>query len=220
MNSLFSALFLTPMYNRVMDNQPTETNPTNNASDLFAPVQKEEAVELFLFELDSELYAVSVGDVDQIMKIPPVTSIPNAPESILGIFHLRGKVIVVIDMLKRMRINRISPFLPLYLFISHQQKNYFAVVLDKVFSVIKVPKSQIMPLTPVIASKINSAYVNGMFMHHELPKEQKRSDNFLIEPKNTETTEPTAQLITRPVLWLNVATLLNQEDVLQMQKEI
>lgn len=203
-----------------MDNQSVEVNASNDNNELFAPVQKEETVELFLFELDNELYAVSVADVDQIMKIPPVTSVPNAPESILGIFHLRGKVIVAIDILKRMRIKRLSSFLPLYLFISHQQKNYFAVVLDKVFSVIKVPKSQIMPLTPVIASKINSEYVNGMFMYHESPKEQKRLDNFLIEPKKTESTEPLNQQITRPVLWLNITILLNQEDVLQLQKEI
>lgn len=166
-----------------MESDPTIDTPSPDVFGLFAQEQKEDAYELFLFEIDNELYAVSVEDVDQVMKIPPVTSVPNAPDSILGIFHLRGKVIVAIDLLKRMHIKRQSSFVPLYLFVSHKQKNYFAVLVDRVFSVIKVPKSSITPLSQVIASKISAEYVRGMFMHKEAAKTQKRTDNFMIEPK-------------------------------------
>jgi purine-binding chemotaxis protein CheW len=196
-----------------------EIKQPDEHAELFAPEQKEEAVELFLFELDNELYAVSVDDVDQVMKIPPVTSVPNAPESILGIFHLRGKVIVAIDILKRMRIKRLSSFVPLYLFVSHKQKNYFAVVVDRVFSVIKVPKRSVEPLTPVIASKINATYVYGMFMYKEPIKQRKHPDNFLIEPKHEGVPAEAEEVPARPVLWLNIQILLDQGDILRMGKE-
>jgi purine-binding chemotaxis protein CheW len=207
------------MYNIKMDAEPIR-DETHTSSDLFTQEQKEEAIELFLFELDNELYAVSVEDVDQVIKIPPVTSVPNAPESILGIFHLRGKVIVVIDILKRMRIKRLSSFVPLYLFVSHKQNNYFAVVVDRVFSVIKVPTSEIVPLTPIIASKINAEYVHGMFMHREPLKIRKHPDNFLIEPKKTGEVALPEETPARPALWLNIQLLLDQQDILQMQKNV
>lgn len=202
-----------------MDAAPDIKQPDAH-DDLFAQEQKEQAHELFLFELDKELYAVSVEDVDQVMRIPPVTSVPNAPESILGIFHLRGKVIVAIDILKRMRIARLSSFVPLYLFVSHKQKNYFAVVIDRVFSVIKVPKSAIEPLTSVISAKINAAYVHGMFMYKEPIKERKHADNFLIEPKSNVEANTAPETHVRPVLWLNIPFLLDQEDILRIEKDV
>jgi purine-binding chemotaxis protein CheW len=201
-----------------MDSVANEVKQPSEHDELFAPVQTEEHVELFLFELDNELFAVSVDDVDQVMKIPPVTTVPNAPESILGIFHLRGKVIVAIDILKRMRIKRLSSFTPLYLFISHKQKNYFAVVVDRVFSVIRVATKEISPLTPIISSKIDAEYVHGMFMYREPIKERKHLDNFMITPKQAGEIPTTPETPKRPVLWLNMPYLLNQEDILNVRK--
>ncbi len=199
-----------------MESDPTIDTPSPDVHDLFAQEQKEDAHELFLFEIDNELYAVSVEDVDQVMKIPPVTSVPNAPDSILGIFHLRGKVIVAIDLLRRMHIKRQSSFVPLYLFVSHKQKNYFAVLVDRVFSVIKVPKSMITPLSPVIASKISAEYVRGMFMYKEPIKTQKRPDNFMIEPKK-EGEVVSVEEPPRPALWLNIPLLLDQQEILKTE---
>ncbi len=200
-----------------MNPESTEAKQPDGHDDLFSPEVKEESVELFLFELDNELYAVSVSDVDQVMKIPPVTSVPNAPESILGIFHLRGKVIVAIDVLKRMRIKRLSSFVPLYLFISHMQKNYFAVVVDKVFSVITIPRKEVVALTPIIASRIKSEYVHGMFLYQEPVIVRKHPDNFLIEARMDPVVVP--EVPARPVLWLNILLLLDQGGILNEAQE-
>ena len=197
-----------------------ETKNLDEHDNVFAPEKTAETVELFLFELDNELYAVSVEDVDQVMKIPPVTSVPNAPESILGIFHLRGKVIVAIDILKRMRIRRQSSFVPLYLFVSHKQKNYFAVVVDRVFSVIKVAKSEVSQLTAVISSKINSEYVYGMFMYKEAIKVRKHPDNFLIVAKKEGGEVISDETPVRPVLWLNMPLLLDQQEILKPENPV
>lgn len=203
-----------------MNPESNETKQSDGHDDLFSQEQKEETVELFLFELDNELYAVSVEDVDQVMKIPPVTSVPNAPESILGIFHLRGKVIVAIDMLKRMRIKRQSSFVPLYLFVSHKQKNYYAVVVDRVFSVIKVEKRNVISLTPIIATKINSEYVYGMFMYKEALKVRKQLDNFMIVAKKEGEEVQKEEPPVRPVLWLNIPLLLDQQEILKAEQVV
>jgi purine-binding chemotaxis protein CheW len=186
---------------------------------LFAKEKEEETIQLLLFELDKELYAVSVDDIDQVMRIPPVTSVPNAPESILGIFHLRGKVIVAIDILKRMRVTRTSPFSPLFLFVSHKDKNYFAVVVDRVLNVIRIPKGDITALAPVIASKINGEYVRGVFMHADKNRQKKKTEqDFLIQSKEQQAETGVNEEIRRPVLWLNVGLLLDQDDILELSK--
>jgi chemotaxis signal transduction protein len=125
-------------------------------------------------------------------------------------------VIVAIDLLRRMHIKRQSSFVPLYLFVSHKQKNYFAVLVDRVFSVIKVPKSLITPLSPVIASKISAEYVRGMFMYKEPIKTQNRPDNFMIEPKK-EGEVVSVEEPPRPALWLNIPLLLDQQEILKTE---
>lgn len=188
------------------------TAPEPEHDDLFAQEAKEETIELFLFELDGELYAVSVADVDQVMKIPPVTSVPSAPESILGIFHLRGKVIVAIDILKRMRIARASSFVPLYLFVAHRGKNHYAIVVDHVYSVVSVSKSEVVAITPVIAAKINHAYVKGMFEYQEPSRGSKKSDDFLISAETNKASEPEIPK-KRPALWLDLEVILDEEEI-------
>lgn len=200
-----------------MYNKEVETD-TNIQSELLqgkgVEKKEEEITQLFLFELDNELYAVSVEDVEQIMRIPPVTGVPNTPEFILGIFHLRGKVIVALDILKRMHVKRTTPFAPLFLFVSHRGKNNFAIVVDRIFNVIRIPMSEIVPLTPFVASKIDATYARGMFMYTPHVRVKKsRSDEFLIQAKGIAVDNSAKEDATRPVLWLNIEPLFNQEDI-------
>ena len=78
------------------DTQHSET--PEQAPPLFMEeVKEEESQDFFLFELDGALYAVTVSAVEQVLRIPPITTVPNAPDAIIGIFHLRGRVIVALD---------------------------------------------------------------------------------------------------------------------------
>lgn len=181
-------------------------------------VIEEPTLEFFLFELDSELYAVSVGEVDHVMKIPPVTIVPNAPESIAGIFHLRGRVIVVLDLLKRMQLERGKAVVPNYLFVVHYQKNYFAILADHTKTVVRIPSREVGPPDRIFAARISPNYVKGMFMYKERPTRlNKRAHDFMIRPINApDGTAPEASEQVRPVLWLNIEALLNQHDLMNI----
>jgi purine-binding chemotaxis protein CheW len=193
-----------------------ETKDQNTVPAFFADEKKEEEMSDFLlFELDGELYAIAVSDIDQVMKIPPVTTVPNAPASIVGVFYLRGKVIVVMDLLKRMHLVRTRALVPNFLFIAHHQKNYFAILVDRTRTMIRIPTRQITPLGAAFAAKIPPRYAKGMFMHEESAygNIQKRSNDFMIKPASAETHTPEPNQI-RPVLWLNIEEILNQDDLL------
>jgi purine-binding chemotaxis protein CheW len=191
----------------------TDQNPTTS---LFANEEKEEAMsDFFLFDLDGELYAVVVTDIDQVMKIPPVTTVPNAPTSIIGVFYLRGKVIVVLDLLKRMHLSRNRALVPNFLFIAHHQKNYFGILVDRTRTMVRVPTKQIIPLDSAFAARIPPRYAKGMFMYEEPTPEDHKKNNtdFMIRPASAETPPPEQKKI-RPVLLLNIEEILNQNDLL------
>jgi len=60
-------------------------------------------VELLTFLLGRERYAIEIGRVAQIVAARPVTSVPNAPRGVVGIFSLRGSIVTLIDIRSRLR---------------------------------------------------------------------------------------------------------------------
>jgi purine-binding chemotaxis protein CheW len=53
------------------------------------------------FSLDGEVYGVDILRVMEIRGWSPVTRIPHAPESVLGVLNLRGTVVPIIDLRRR-----------------------------------------------------------------------------------------------------------------------
>ena len=53
-------------------------------------------VEYLAFVLAGETYAVPIGDVAEILRPLPVTEVPRAPATVLGVVSVRGKLVTVI----------------------------------------------------------------------------------------------------------------------------
>ena len=179
-------------------------------------VPQEPMKEFFVFELDGELYAVLIEEVDHVMKIPPVTSVPNAPRAIVGIFHLRGKVVVAIDLIRRMNLERNKPLTAGHLFIAHHGKNLFAIFVDKPKTIARIPVSAIHDANPLIQAHVPPQYSKGVFLYVVAPAPVRREPSFMIEAGQGTKDTPAIPSLERPVLWLNLEKLLDQEDLMTL----
>lgn len=54
------------------------------------------------FEIAEEIYAVPVGTVREIVRVPELTRVPLAPPYVEGVVNLRGEVLPVINLRKRL----------------------------------------------------------------------------------------------------------------------
>jgi len=66
-------------------------------------VQNDELIQLVSFDLDQEEYGVDVLKIREIIRMPNVTRVPNTPHYVEGVINLRGKVIPIISMRKKIR---------------------------------------------------------------------------------------------------------------------
>ncbi len=183
------------------------------------PVDKKrtETKNLFLFEIDGDLYAISVEYVDQVMKIPPITPVPNAPRAIIGIFHLRGRVVLVFDLISRMGIPKVKPLSQNYLFVVQHGKDRFAILIDKPKIIARVPMGDIHPADPIISAHVPAQYIQGTFMYEETIPQRRKEHTIIIERGGaTEHLPDSTQSVVKPVLWLNLEQLLDQDDLQQM----
>lgn len=53
------------------------------------------------FRLADEVYGVRVLGVQEIIRLPAITRVPQLPAHVRGVFNLRGRVIPVIDLRQR-----------------------------------------------------------------------------------------------------------------------
>ncbi len=66
------------------------------------PAEPAAETEMVAFLLSGEEYVVAVEQVNEVLKMWSLTPVPNAPEYILGVSSLRGTMLTIIDLGKRL----------------------------------------------------------------------------------------------------------------------
>ena len=62
---------------------------------------KDKQLQIVGLRIGRETLGVPISLVREIVRVPEITPVPNAPEHIEGVINLRGKVIAVMDLSKR-----------------------------------------------------------------------------------------------------------------------
>jgi purine-binding chemotaxis protein CheW len=60
--------------------------------------------EYIAFGLAGETYAVPIGQLAEILRLPPITGVPRAPRAVVGVVSVRGRLVTVIDLRVRIRL--------------------------------------------------------------------------------------------------------------------
>ena len=61
----------------------------------------EKELQVVGFRIGNETYGVRIGAVREIVRVPEITAVPSAPDTVEGVINLRGKIIPVMDLRKR-----------------------------------------------------------------------------------------------------------------------
>lgn len=119
-----------------------------------------EELQIAVFHLTKEEYALPITKVKSIIKLLPITKLPNSPLFMEGIVNLRGEIIPIVDL--RSRFN-----LPIYpntedsrMIIVDFNRQTIGIIVDNIAEVIRVPVSEID--IPPAAAKLNTNYITGI----------------------------------------------------------
>jgi purine-binding chemotaxis protein CheW len=105
--------------------------------------QETDEVALVCFSVGEIKYAADAGSVCEVIRMVEITPVPDAPSFIAGIINLRGRIIPVIDLRKRLRVPKVSNDLNAVILIAEIDEKKVGVVVDQVCSVLNVPGSSI-----------------------------------------------------------------------------
>ena len=120
-----------------------------------------EVVKLVVASLTSEEYGIPIMQVQEIIKYPEVTHIPNMPSFVDGVINLRGKIVPIIDLHKRFGLGVKVKTDDTRIVVSSTGDQSVGLVVDSVSEVIRITPDLIDPIPPTI-SRVGTEYLEGV----------------------------------------------------------
>jgi purine-binding chemotaxis protein CheW len=99
-------------------------------------------IKMLTFSLDNVFYGVDVNQVREVKNFEGVTPVPYAPHYVKGVTNLRGEVVPVIDLRKRIGLDDKKENEPGTMVIV-QDKHPVGVIVDSVIEVLTLQKKDI-----------------------------------------------------------------------------
>ncbi|PKG57347.1 chemotaxis protein CheV [Shewanella sp. GutDb-MelDb] len=106
----------------------------------------ENRLELLLFRISvTQLFAINVFKVKEVVKMPPLSTLPGSHPSIIGIANLRGLAIPVIDLRKAIGFRPSVVHENSNLIITEYNRSVQGFLVDKVEHIVNLTWSDILP---------------------------------------------------------------------------
>ena len=102
-------------------------------------------VQIVGFQVGRETYGIPITALHEIVRVPEITAIPDAPAHLEGVINLRGKIISVVDL--RKRFDKAATALTRHsriLVVEHRSR-LVGMIVDSASEVLKVAESEIEP---------------------------------------------------------------------------
>ncbi len=128
-----------------------------------AAEQQQELLELLTFTIAGEQYAVNIEHIVEIVTPRPITRIPNADASVLGIISLRGTIVTILDVRRKLRHppSTAEDGDSRVIVLEHRGET-LGFQVDRVWRVVKVAPGDIEPHPVVHASELSES-IRGVF---------------------------------------------------------
>lgn len=118
-------------------------------------------LQLVTFKLENEEFGVDILKVQEINRMLTITKIPNAPSFVEGVINLRGKIIPIVDLRKRLGFNSRAYDKSTRIIVVELDGLVLGFIVDSVSEVLRVSESTVEP-PPSIMGGIESDYIEGV----------------------------------------------------------
>ncbi|MFH1075368.1 MAG: chemotaxis protein CheW [Pseudomonadota bacterium] len=113
------------------------------------------------FQVGSEEFGIEIRHVTEIIGLQKITNVPDMPGFVRGVINLRGKVIPVMDVRSRFKMEMREYDERTCIVVVNINDKAVGLVVDQVREVADIPESQVEPPAQ-IGSGTASRYIQGM----------------------------------------------------------
>ena len=113
------------------------------------------------FRVGRETFGVPISLVHEIVRVPDITAVPEAPDCIEGVINLRGKIVSVVDLRKRFGEPEIRRTKKNRILVVEVAGKMVGLIVDSASEVLKVPPSEVEQ-PPEVFEEGELNYVTGV----------------------------------------------------------
>ncbi len=117
------------------------------------------------FRIGRETFGVPISLVHEIVRVPEITAVPDAPEFIEGVINLRGKIVSIVDLRKRFGEREIKGNKKNRILVAEVADRLVGLIVDAASEVLKIPPSEI-DAPPNVFEEGELNYVTGVGKLH------------------------------------------------------
>jgi purine-binding chemotaxis protein CheW len=151
------------------------------------------------FRVSGEIYGLPIHEIEEISKIFGTTHVPRTADFLVGIGNVRGRIMPVVDLARRLRLRPVERGRTARVLIVNLGDEPYGLVVDAVIDVIRIPPDKIEERPGGITGP-RAEYIRGLGRRKGAPT--------VIKGADVKTGEDPEDI----VIILNLATLLDPKD--------
>ncbi len=127
-----------------------------------------------VFTLDNQKFALHLGAVEKIAQAAEIIPLPKAPEIVMGVINVQGRVVPVVNIRRRFQLPEHDINVKDHFIVCRTNQINVAILVDAVLDIIEcsekdiIEKSNILTDIEYIEGVVKSA--DGMILIHDLNK--------------------------------------------------
>lgn len=97
------------------------------------------------FRVGRETYGVPITALHEIVRVPEITAVPDAPDYMEGVINLRGKIVSVLDLRKRLGETQAAASKRNRILVLEHKGRLSGLIVDSASEVLKIPGADVEP---------------------------------------------------------------------------
>ncbi|MEN3331793.1 MAG: purine-binding chemotaxis protein CheW [Blastocatellia bacterium] len=122
--------------------------------------------QMIIFKVGAEEFAVDIMLVKEVVMMRDITPVPETLAFVEGVMNLRGNLVPVLDLIKRLRARRVQSSAEQRILIARCNGKLIGLIVDGTSEVVRISRDMIEP-APDIIRELDAEYIAGIINLNE-----------------------------------------------------
>jgi purine-binding chemotaxis protein CheW len=100
-------------------------------------------LQLVGFRIGRETFGLPISTVREIIRVPEITAVPDAPDYVEGVINLRGRIIPVLDLRKRFGEKQLETDKKNRVVVVELERRAIGLIVNSASEVLRIPPAEI-----------------------------------------------------------------------------
>ena len=128
--------------------------------------ESESSVLISTFFIGETLWGIDTLRVQEVIRVSDVTPVRHAAPSVAGVINLRGKIVTIVDLGKKLALPQATSAAETRIIIVEWNSEYVGLLVDRVSDVVNAEISQIAP-APSNVQGVQGSFLEGVLRTRE-----------------------------------------------------